>query len=357
MLDLRYGKKLIGKEEYKKLMKAQGKLISKLVPKAEVVLATSVTAGGYQVKELEEIPVVIMDESTQSTEACSLIPLSAYEAQKFVFVGDEKQLSSFSEIPYLEQSLFERILKNGTYKNPHMLNVQYRMHPMISQFPIKRFYKGLLTDGVTEEERTFENTKPLTFIDYGKVHQESKVMNSSKSDVNRGYTFQNKGEAQMILRTLKDLVIMKDVSRRNIGIVTPYSAQRNLVAEMVQRDHLINPKNERIQEEIDDDFSISSNKRPASIKTICGIMVSSIDAFQGREKDFIIFSCVRSNPQNNIGFVKDARRLNVALTRAKYGLILVGNKSCMQNGDTLWKDLIHHFESKNCVATPNSLGF
>lgn len=79
-------------------------------------------------------------------------------------------------------------------------------------------------------------------------------------------------------------------------------------------------------------------------------MIASIDAFQGREKDFMIMSCVRSNKDNRVGFLKDERRLNVALTRARYGLIIIGDASCLRN-DPLWNEYIEHLISKGLLLS------
>jgi len=347
LLDMRYNRQPVSQNQYKKMLTVSNSITEKLVAQAQVILTTTVVAGGYQLKSIKKLPVVIMDESTQSSEASSLIPLSMPGVDRFIFVGDDKQLSSFSEVPYLEQSMFERVLRNDTYKNPHMLNVQYRMHPKISEFPIKTFYNNMLTDGVTEEDRFVEGINPLVFVDYGSKHKEVKVSNFKRFN-GGGYTYTNPGEAQMILKILKDLIYTKNIDKKDISVITPYSAQRDLLATMIQKDDLINPNNEDIEEEVDED-SLTS-KKPTTIKTICNIMVSSIDAFQGREKNFVIFSCVRSNDENKIGFVKDARRLNVALTRARNGLILVGNKECMSKGDHLWECLIKHMEQKQSIV-------
>ncbi|KAM9890755.1 hypothetical protein OXX79_011210 [Metschnikowia pulcherrima] len=96
------------------------------------------------------MPVVIMDEATQSTETTSLIPLTLPEVKKIVFVGDQKQLNGVSSVPELSFSLFEKLLTNDSFKNHIMLDTQYRMHPAISKFPKNTFYDGLLKDGVTE---------------------------------------------------------------------------------------------------------------------------------------------------------------------------------------------------------------
>lgn len=351
-LDLKYNRKPVSQNQYKKLLTVSNSIIDKAVAQAQVIFTTSVVAGGYQLKSIKKLPVVIMDESTQSSEASTLIPLSMPGVDRFIFVGDDKQLSSFSDIPYLEQSLFERVLKNGTYTNPHMLNTQYRMHPKISEFPIKNFYHNLVQDGLKAEDRQMEGVEPIVFVNYGTKHQENKVSNFRRGG-SGGYTYTNQGEAQLILRILKELIVAKDIPRKEISVITPYSAQRDLVADMVQKDAIINPSNQPIEEEVDEDSL--TKKKPTTIKTIVDIMISSIDAFQGREKDIIIFSCVRSNEENKIGFVKDARRLNVALTRARYGLLLIGNAECMSKGDELWERLIGHLRETKAIRSEEEL--
>ncbi|KAH3679038.1 hypothetical protein WICMUC_001233 [Wickerhamomyces mucosus] len=339
---LRKGEK-ISQTSYKKYLTTMITITDRLVAQAQIILTTTVTAGGNQLKNVSKIPIVIMDEATQSNEASSLIPLSIPGVDKFLFVGDQRQLSSFSDVPYLEQSLFERVIKNETYKTPHMLDTQYRMHPKISEFPIKEFYNGELKDGVTPSDKYLSGVDPLTFIDYGSKHRESRVPNKMN-----GLTYQNIGEVELILRVIKQLKFDNNIPNNKISIITPYSAQRDLLANGIKLDLDLNPSRLEIAEEVDED-SLTS-KRPATVKTIVDIMISSIDAYQGREKEIIIFSCVRSNSHNNIGFVKDPRRLNVALTRAKNSLILVGNKKCLKNGNELWERLISHIEKGGDVV-------
>ncbi|EMG48117.1 ATP-dependent RNA helicase, putative, partial [Candida maltosa Xu316] len=112
--------------------------------------------------------------------------------EKLVLVGDEKQLSCFSQIPDLAISLFERILKNGTCKEPFMLDTQYRMHPAISEFPRHEFYNGELKDGINESARSMNKiTKPVFFWDtYGEAPEEA-IEKRRKSD---GFTYTNTQE-------------------------------------------------------------------------------------------------------------------------------------------------------------------
>ncbi|KAI5958889.1 hypothetical protein KGF57_002323 [Candida theae] len=345
--DLRRGTGVISGNAYKQFMQEKFQITSQQVAQSKVILTTTVVAGGTQLKSLVKCPVVIMDEATQSSEPSTLIPLAVSGADKFVFVGDQKQLSCFSLIPSLSTSLFERVLLNGTYKLPHMLNTQYRMHPAISEFPRNRFYDGKLIDGIDADARKLAGVEnPLYFWDTSGAAREQSVRNFLRED--RGYTFTNRQEVSYIQQVLKSLIVEKGIKRENIGVITPYSGQRDLISSILVKDDIINPTNEELQVEIDID-DITNDSKPVNIHIVSGIMIASIDAFQGREKDFMIMSCVRSNVQGTIGFLKDERRLNVALTRAKYGLIMVGDVDCLKKGDTLWREYMEYLDGKKLI--------
>lgn len=341
----------VSKNQYSNLSTAQNQIADRYIMQAQILFTTTITAGGRRLKAIKELPVVIMDESTQSSEAATLVPLSLPGIRKFVFVGDEKQLSSFSQIPQLEMSLFERVLLNGCYKNPHMLDTQYRMHPAISEFPRQRFYGGLLKDGVSGEQKHWELIKyPLFFLrcDSGDENKVSSFQNGL-----RGYTYTNNYECQLLLQLVYKLILNKNVSRDQIGIVTPYSAQRDAISELLVHDRVVNPQGLAMEQEIDemDPFDATAGNKKNSINIVNGIYVATVDSFQGHEKNFILFSTVRSNPSGKIGFVSDARRMNVALTRAKNGLVLVGNDTTLRRGSDLWKDYIDHLNSRNLIFT------
>ncbi|RCK58802.1 putative ATP-dependent RNA helicase ECM32 [Candida viswanathii] len=336
----------IGATSYKKFAQERFFLSNQIVTQAKVVLATPVVAGG--IKSLNNVRVVIIDEATQSSEPTTLIPLALPSVEKLVLVGDQKQLSCFSLIPNLSLSLFERVLLNGTYKTPHMLDTQYRMHPDISEFSRNRFYGGLLKDGIDASARHIEGvtSSPLYFWDTKGNAREQSVRNFLRED--RGYTYTNRDEIAYIKQVIRTLIITKGVRRDQIGIVTPYSGQRDLISSMLVKDDVINPSNEQMKTEVDID-DLKNDSKPVTIHIVSGIMIASIDAFQGREKDFMIMSCVRSNTNGVIGFLRDERRLNVALTRAKYALIMIGDVECLKRGDKLWKDYLEYLESKKAI--------
>ncbi|EDO15122.1 hypothetical protein Kpol_1046p14 [Vanderwaltozyma polyspora DSM 70294] len=345
----------ISKNQINKLSTQQTTIADRYVSQAQIIFTTNIAAGGRQLKSIKELPVVIMDESTQSSEAATLVPLSLPGLRTFVFVGDEKQLSSFSNVPQLEMSLFERVLLNGSYKKPHMLDTQYRMHPSISKFPIKAFYNGELKDGVTIKDKEFPGIKyPLFFYNCNKG-REGKVFNKVRGSA--GFTYNNISEAREIVKILYKLILDKNVQRDEIGIITPYSAQRDLLSNLLVNDSVINPEKVEMFQDFDEIDLLNSKAsgntlegpKVNTINIINGIFVSTIDSFQGHEKKFIIFSCVRNNPENKIGFVSDKRRMNVALTRAKNGLIIVGNKDVMLRGDKTWGSYIRGLQKVNLV--------
>lgn len=352
----------------KKLYENITKYITAHVCRAQVILTTNITAGGRQLKVIKELPVVIMDESTQSSEVSTLVPLSLPGIKKFVFVGDDKQLSSFSNVPQLEMSLFERILNNGSYEEPKMLNTQYRMHPQISEFPIAHIYENKLQNGVTEADKTWDGIKyPLYFISC-KKGSETKVANDCKDgSANvignyshlQGYTYINTYECEIIISVIYKLLDEKQVSLEDIGIVTPYSAQRDYISSRLVEDMVINPKGLAMVQEIEEDEFGEKNSDGLSgtingiqshtVNIINGLQVATVDSYQGHEKNFIIFSCVRSNKENKIGFLMDKRRLNVALTRSKYGLILVGNDSVLERGGGMWRKYIRYLRKRKLI--------
>ncbi|KAH3682918.1 hypothetical protein WICPIJ_006116 [Wickerhamomyces pijperi] len=359
----------------------------------KILLATTVGSGARVLfdGELSKISVVIMDEATQSNQMSSLIPLSHPHVQKAMLVGDEKQLSAVSEIQYNELSLFEKLLDFELVKHPLLLDVQYRMHPMISEFPIKHFYANKLANGVTAADRTMKTIgvpKPLTFYSTGHTCKESRIRQANLNTGQSTDTFVNKQEAKTVVMILKFLLLKNEhLTARQVPIITPYAAQRDLIARLIQKDKFLNPKGLQVQEIADGEAAPEENPggdtepssagavmnqknkkknrnidggaegletgghKPPTVKLINGTMIATIDAFQGREEDYILFSCVRSNKFGNVGFLQDKRRLNVALTRARFGLIMVGNKLCLQTKDALWGTFLHHFELTGSIIT------
>ncbi|KAH0253700.1 hypothetical protein KCU91_g18359, partial [Aureobasidium melanogenum] len=220
----------------------------------------------------------------------------------------------------LNQSLFERLVILGCA--PIRLQVQYRMHPCLSEFPSNMFYEGSLQNGVTMHQRLRRD------VDFPWPVADSPMMfwsNLGNEEISAsGTSYLNRTEAQNVEK-LVTRFFKAGVQPQDIGIITPYEGQRSYVVSSMQATGTF--KKEYYKE----------------------IEVASVDAFQGREKDFIILSCVRSNDHQGIGFLSDPRRLNVALTRAKYGLVVLGNPKVLSK-HPLWHYLLLHFKERNCLV-------
>ncbi|KAJ3102818.1 ATP-dependent helicase NAM7 [Phlyctochytrium planicorne] len=292
-----------------------------ILQNADVICTTCVGAGDPRLSKLT-FRTVLIDEATQAAEPECLIPL-VLGARQAVLVGDHQQLGPVimnkkAAKAGLSQSLFERLVILGN--RPIRLQVQYRMHPCLSAFSSNAFYEGSLTNGVTvaDRKRKIDFPWPSTenpFFFLSSFGQEE--VSAS------GTSFLNRTEAMNCEKIVTKL-LKANVSPSQIGVITPYEGQRSFIVSYMQ-------------------FSGSLAK-----DLYKEIEVASVDAFQGREKDYIILSCVRSNENQGIGFLADPRRLNVALTRAKYGLCVLGNPRPLSK-NALWYQLLMYFKEKDCL--------
>jgi len=229
-----------------------------------------------------------------------------------------------------------------------LLSVQYRMHPSISAFSSAVFYDGLLsTPSFLSQLRnfpiTFQEALPtidkelgVRFVNIGGQTNESKgekvLVNTEAVNgiIDENFSYSNEAEVTYIIQLLKRVFkeeLKTGVFTSTIGIVTPYSAQVALLKSRMANDA---------------EFRSLVQQHPVIIE------VKSVDAYQGRERDIIIFSAVRSNYGNKIGFLKDWRRMNVALTRAKSGLIVVGDMETLSS-DRHWEAFGKWCTSMNCL--------
>jgi senataxin len=282
---------------------------------AQIICATLSGSGHEMFQGLSiEFETVIVDEAAQCVEMSALIPLK-YGCAKCVLVGDPKQLppTVFSKEAarfQYEQSLFVRMQKNHP-DDVHLLDTQYRMHPEISLFPSRTFYDGRLLDGgdmASLRQQPWHQSMllgPYRFFDVQGQHQAAP----------KGHSLINIAEINVAMQLYKRLTT--DYStydfKGKIGIITPYKSQ---LRELKQR--FQNTYGQNIIEDID---------------------FNTTDAFQGRESEVIIFSCVRASPAGGIGFLQDIRRMNVGLTRAKSSLWVLGNSDSLQRGE-FWRKLV-----------------
>lgn len=298
---------------------------------AHVICATLSGSGHDMFQNLNiEFETVIIDEAAQSIELSALIPLK-YGCSKCILVGDPKQLPptvlsrEAARFQY-EQSLFVRMQANHP-NDVHLLDTQYRMHPEISSFPSKAFYDGKLLDGPgmlplrTKPWHMSDILGPYRFFD----------VEGTQQSAPRGHSLINVAEIEVALRLFKRLTTdCRGYDFHNkVGIITPYKSQ---LAELRVR--------------FAQDFG----------RTILEtVEFNTTDAFQGRESEVIIFSCVRASIKKSIGFLDDIRRMNVGITRAKCSLWVLGNSRSLMNGE-FWAKLIQDARARNRYSGGDLVG-
>ncbi|XP_031231302.1 protein ZGRF1 isoform X2 [Mastomys coucha] len=256
-----------------------------------------------------KFPVVVLDECSQMTEPASLLPIARFECEKLILVGDPKQLpptiqgSDAAHENGLEQTLFDRLCLMG--HKPILLRTQYRCHPVISAIVNDLFYEGNLVNGISERERSpvLEWLPTLCFYNVTGAEQ-----------VERENSFVNVAEATFTLKLIQSL-IASGIEGCMIGVITLYKSQMYKICSLLSAVDINHPDVKAVQ-------------------------VSTVDAFQGAEKEVIILSCVRTR---QVGFIDSERRMNVALTRGRRHLLIVGSLSCLRK-NRLWGRVIQHCE-------------
>ena len=279
--------------------------IRRIIKAAAVICTTNSTAGSEILKG-EKFDFAVIDEATQSTEPSALI--AVLKAKRFIMAGDHKQLpptvlNEEAACRSFTKSLFERLLALHGDKIRVMLDVQYRMNEEIAEFPNREFYDGKLKADEQVKRRTLmdilpesvdedsEDVKPFLFIDTGgSAELEERVRKGSTSR-------ENPGEARLVKDVAERLLNM-GIKPEDIAVISPYDDQ------------------------------VAHIKRMLHVE---GLEIKTVDGFQGREKEVVIVSFVRSNKSGTIGFLKDLRRLNVSITRAKRKLVLIGDSNMLES--------------------------
>ena len=260
---------------------------------AQVIFATLSTSGRRIFENILSPEILIIDEGSQAVEAETLIPF-AMQPKKCLLVGDTKQLPATviskvaSEYNYNWSMMWRLVEECG--HSCTMLTVQYRMDPSIRRWPSLQYYGDQLTDGPLIAARD------PSVSDYGAYA----FINVNSREKSKNYSCYNPQECQQIIIILNELKTKNVNLREQVGIITFYAAQ----VEHMQREFAKHPW---LQE----------------------VKVHTVDSYQGNENDYIIISFVRSNQGGGVGFLRDFRRLNVAITRARLSLIMVGNASTL----------------------------
>lgn len=286
-----------------------------------------------------KFPTVIIDEASQATEPATLVPLTQ-GCEQLVLVGDHYQLpptikSMRAARHGLGVSLFTRLAMAGI--EPSLLTVQYRMHPFIAQFPSQRFYGGLLKShpGNARKRPRPDGfpwphpTLPVAFVAIGGDEEDTYMAPFYEQRTNGNQTsYLNRKEAEVLMEVLGGVLRRRQIQSVDVGIVTPYSAQVKHVTELAQA---------RLR-----------HFKPGDLE------IQSVDAYQGREKELIVMSAVRSNKHGKVGFLGDWRRLNVAITRAKRGLVVLGDPRTLRH-DPHWSAYLKWAYKHGCVMTVGEL--
>ncbi|KAI0687606.1 P-loop containing nucleoside triphosphate hydrolase protein [Cytidiella melzeri] len=307
-------------------------ILTQEVLAADVVCTTCISSAAVALNVVD-FPIVLVDEASMSTEPATLVPLMK-GSKHVALIGDHKQLppviaSKEAQDAGFGISLFERLAEES-FLPSIMLDIQYRMHPKISRFPSHEFYGKSVRDGTIDalgvispalmpphsvfmsDEMNAQGetvSRPsVVFLDH--------VGNESMKDRSRV----NWNEANIVCSLVEDLLLRNPGMRgSDIGIIAPYVAQISLLTRLFT----IDPKYKARFEAV---------LGPQRIFDLLDIEIKTVDGFEGREKDIIIFSTVRNNAWGHIGFLADRRRLNVGLTRAKRGLFIVGSLKTLKQG-------------------------
>nr|XP_056711498.1 protein ZGRF1 [Euleptes europaea] len=277
-----------------------------LLQQVKVVGATCAACPFPCMKNLK-FPIVVLDECSQMTEPTSLLPIARFGCEKLILVGDPKQLpptiqgSESAHNNGLEQTLFDRLCLMG--HEPVLLRTQYRCHPAISAISNNLFYDGNLVDGIAEMDRNplVDWLPTLCFYNVNGLEQ-----------MERDNSFHNMAESFFSVKLIQSL-IASGIEGSVIGVITLYKSQMSKISNLLAA--------------VDTDTS-----------QIKAVQVSTVDAFQGAEKEIIVLSCVRTG---QVGFIDSETRVNVALTRGKRHLLIVGNLNCLRKSK-LWGSIIQH---------------
>ncbi|KAI9601419.1 hypothetical protein H4Q26_001237 [Puccinia striiformis f. sp. tritici PST-130] len=298
---------------------AKRKLRMQILQDADVVCSTLSGSGHDYMSQLPfDFETVVIDEACQCVEPASLIPLR-YNATQCILVGDPMQLpptvlSQTASRSGYDQSLFVRMQRNAP-DAAHLLSIQYRMHPSISTFPSKAFYDSRLLDGPDMGTKAAQPWhQPDSLPPYAFFHPVG-----AREERGPHHSILNRTEAALAVsiywRIANDHPQIDFAYR--VGIITGYAAQVGEIRRQLRA------------------------KFPADVAA--AIDVNTVDGFQGQEKDIIILSC-------------DIRRMNVALTRAKSSMFIIGNRSILSQ-DPTWKALVEDAAGRSAISEVTSQTF
>ena len=297
---------------------------SELLGEARVIACTLV-GSAHRLLEGMKFGTLFIDEAAQALEAACWIPMR--RASRVILAGDHCQLPpTVKSIAALRAELGKTLMERIAENKPEvvtLLKIQYRMNEEIMRFSSDWFYHGEVESAPQIKYRSIlEDDSPITWIDTSNEENQVTIegddvvsgekrddMNFHEQFVGESFGRINKAEADLTLLTLAEY--LTQVGKRrvleesiDVGIISPYRAQVQYLKRLLKKYEFFKPYRRLIS-------------------------VNTVDGFQGQERDVILISLVRSNDEGQIGFLKDLRRMNVAMTRARMKLIILGDKSTM----------------------------
>lgn len=269
------------------------------------VIASTLTGAANRVLEGEKYSTLFIDEAAQALEAACWIAIR--KAGRVILAGDHCQLpptvkSIMALKGGLGKTLMERIVENKP-ETVTLLKMQYRMNEQIMKFSSEWFYNGMVESAPTVSHRgILDYDTPMMWIDTAECDGKEEFVGENFGRINRA-------EAELTLQTLQQY--LEKIGKQRIleesidvGIISPYRAQVQLLRKELRKREFFRPYRHLLT-------------------------VNTVDGFQGQERDIILISLVRSNDGGDIGFLRDLRRMNVAITRARMKLIILGSSETM----------------------------
>ena len=283
------------------------------------VIASTLTGAANRVLEGEKYSTLFIDEAAQALEAACWIAIR--KAGRVVLAGDHCQLpptvkSIMALKGGLGKTLMERIVENKP-ETVTLLKMQYRMNEQIMKFSSEWFYNGMVESAPMVSHRgILDYDIPMMWIDTAECDGKEEFVGENFGRINRA-------EAEMTLQTLQQYLekigkqrILEELI--DVGIISPYRAQVQLLRKELRKREFFRPYRHLLT-------------------------VNTVDGFQGQERDIILISLVRSNDGGDIGFLRDLRRMNVAITRARMKLIILGSSETMTS-HPFYKKLYEYVE-------------
>ena len=278
------------------------------------VIACTLTGSASHLLLGRRFGTLFIDEAAQAMEAACWI--AAQKADRIILAGDHRQLPPTIKCPEalaggLDHTLMQQIVEQKP-QCVSLLTVQYRMTDGIMQFPNREFYDGQLTSDPSVRYRSILDwDTSMEWVESCDCPTPLPPAEAEavRGEVQDGLSRVNPAEAALTLQTLKDyfLKIGKDrilYERLDVGLISPYKGQVRLLRQLLKRDAFWKP-----------------------FRSL--ITVNTVDGFQGQERDIIVISMVRSNEEGQVGFLRDLRRMNVAITRARMKLLIIGDSQTL----------------------------